>query len=330
MHSVCIKRIVFVCDADVSTGLGHFLRCISLAIQMRQVGYDSHFFGKFSAQAVMFARYFGISIEQSDLTVSKRLRKLPDGTKVVLDSYNFESSELVSTLVIVVIDDFCLHTTYPVAGVINFTLNAKRYDYLTKGAARQALGLNFFLPHPSLLNSRSCFKETIKRVLVLIGSDDPYHIADKIVEAVLSVKGAFAIRVVTSRFDIETLCPKRPEVSYVPRIPNINKYYEWADFCITSGGLAKYECAYMAKPAAVVSLTDAECSETSEFALSNLCFDLGFYANLQSDLLSKRLAELIQTRAERLRAYQSCINLFNEGFSAGVAKFVEDCLEDTL
>jgi UDP-2,4-diacetamido-2,4,6-trideoxy-beta-L-altropyranose hydrolase len=319
------STILFICDANMQSGMGHFLRCISLAVQQRIAGFQSIFYGDFSPFAFAIADFYSIRLHQHTGSVAERLRQLPARSKVVLDSYHYDCSDLLQSQSYVLIDDFCLQPVYPVAGVINFTLQANRYNYLAKGAKKQALGLNFFLPHPSLLKATRHVKNTIKRILIVIGSGDPYQISDRLVDAVLMISGEYEIKVVTRHVAVDTRCATKPAVYYVPPKSNVYEYYDWADFCITSGGLAKYECAYLAKPAAVISLTTAEQQETDGFSADLLCFDLGYHSQITPDGLVKDLAQIILQPQLRLAAHQSCLKAFKSHSALAITEFVERC-----
>jgi len=327
MNNLTRQPVYFVCDANVSSGMGHFLRCISLATQLRQQKYEVIFVGEFSAAAQVFAKHYSIQLQLVLLSVAARLQSLPPASRVVLDSYQYCYDELPYQHRYVLIDDFCLQNQYPVAGVINFTYQAHKYNYCDRGARHQALGLDYYLAHPALTRLPAAFSPEVRRILVLIGSGDPYQLSAKIVASLRSISLFFEIKVAGSTLH-PTGCGKvDPALQYVPPIPDVSQYYDWADFCITSGGLAKYECAYLGKPAAVISLTAAEQSETDGFAASQLCFDLGYHSNIEPDRLIKDLAQIILQPQIRLAAHHACLQAFSGHSSQAITEFVTRCWE---
>jgi spore coat polysaccharide biosynthesis predicted glycosyltransferase SpsG len=318
--------IVFVCDANSITGMGHFLRCISLAEYLKNKGYQSIFIGDFSDSARSFADDYAIELQQSSRSVIDRVERLPAKSRILLDSYNYSCSELPINHYYLLIDDFCLQTSYPVAGVINFTYLAQSYNYCQKGAKTQALGLTYYLAHPSLSEMKADFRQSVKRILVLIGSGDRYNIAQRLIIALRQISN--------TKFDIKVVTNTPPDkhvygalVQFVPLISNVSLYYDWADFCITSGGLAKYECAYLAKPAAVISLTTAEQEETNSFAAEKLCFDLGFYSKLKTENVVTALQQLLLQKEQRLAGYQACISAFKTHSSTAITDYAKRCWE---
>lgn len=325
MRSNAEPTVFFVCDANHITGMGHFLRCISLAMKLQDMKYQSIFMGDFSANAMAIAGHYPIRIVPSTQTVPERLRQLPLTSKVVVDSYQYVCADLPGIHQYVLIDDFCTQTHYPVTGVINFTYRATNYNYCEKGADHQALGLSYYLAHPSLAAAPSNFCPAVSRILVMIGSGDPYQLANKVIAALQCLDRSFHIKVVTS--DALKMQEQLAEcfVEPVSMISDVNQYYQWADFCITSGGLAKYECAYLAKPAAVMSLTAAEQQETDEFSADLLCFDLGYHSQITLDGLVKDLMQIISQPQLRLAAHQSCLNAFKSHSAVAITEFVARC-----
>lgn len=325
MRSDAGSTVYFVCDANHITGMGHFLRCISLAMKLQDMKYQSIFIGDFSANATAIAADYPIQIVPSDQTVPERLRQLPHRSKVVVDSYQYTCTYLPDIHQYLLIDDFFTQTHYPVRGVINFTYRATNYNYCEKGADHQALGLSYYLAHPSLAATPSDFCPEVSRILVMIGSGDPYQLANKAIAALQCLNSNLHIKVVTSDAGKIQETVADCLVEPVPMISDVNQYYQWADFCVTSGGLAKYECAYLAKPAAVISLTDAEQQETNEFSADQLCFDLGYHSQITLDSLVKNLTQIISQPQLRLAAHQSCLHAFKNHSAVAITEFVAHC-----
>ncbi|MDX1677259.1 glycosyltransferase [Arsukibacterium sp.] len=320
------RRVFFICDANHTSGMGHFLRCVSLALQLRNQKYQPTFIGEFSEAAIKLADYYSIDLQLSAQSIAQRLHCLPGASRVILDSYQYSCDELPEQHCYVLIDDFCLQSHYPVAGVINFTYQAKQYDYCAKGASHQALGIDYFLAHPSLTDVPATFSPVIERILILIGSGDVFKLSSQIVVALQSIRADLQIKVVGNQASALS-DSVNGSVQYVPVSPNVNQYYQWADFCITSGGLAKYECAYIGKPAAVISLTEAEQSESDDFAASQLCFNLGYRSTITADRLSKDLTNIIFQPQKRLAAYKACLQAFSGHSGRAITEFVTDCWE---
>ncbi len=316
--------ITLLCDATLQTGLGHFMRSASLAQAMAEQGVPTTFIGEFQPLALELATQLGIEIEPSTASIEQRARQLPAGSRIIIDSYQYDPQTLPTEHQYVLIDDFCCFENYPVAGVVNFTINARQYDYISRGAGAQALGPVFFLPNPMLERSVGPPRENIRNILIIIGSSDRHGITSRILDA-LTTTTAYNLRVI--RNHTEALQKNFPKVQFVPPTHDIGAHYDWSDFCITGGGLAKYECAWMGKPAAVISQTEAENAETRQFSSRNLCFDLGFAQQLTSDQIADGLREVFENTEHRRAAHIACLFDFTQNSAGRAAAFTKQCLQ---
>lgn len=318
-----MNPIHILCDGNSEVGFGHFMRCCALAHALAGKQRHPQLLGDFADIARELAARLGIELTPNTDPVQKRSAILPPHSDVILDSYVCRPGALDPRHRYVLIDDFCDFDHWPVAGVINFTVNAHHYNYLALGAGAQALGTEFFLPHPLIgQQSQSC-SQSPKNILVMIGSGDRHGLVPRILKA-LSAFSSLDIRVIGSNPDSAN--STFPKVEFIAPTPDIGQHYAWADFCITSGGLAKYECAWLGKPAAVVSQTPGEQAETLQFERHGLCFNLGYCTEVTSDGLAARLATILADRHTREKAHESCRQHFSSDSPRKAAEFVLDCL----
>jgi spore coat polysaccharide biosynthesis predicted glycosyltransferase SpsG len=265
--------LYIVCNADSTAGLGHLIRCLSLASQLKALQQSICFVGCFSDTAQDFIKKLEFDYYDAKTNnIATILQLLPSDAGVILDSYDYEAEDLLTGQYYVLIDDFFRLSHYPVLGVINFTINADQYDYKNKGALSQALGLSYFLPHPRIAPCQRSFNSKTEKILILIGSGDPFGLTSQLIEAFDSFEAPFVVRVLTaSPMSVKS----KHKLEIYPLQQDINPFFQWADCLITSGGLAKYEAAYVHKPAIVFSQNEGEFSETRYFAKATLCFDFG-------------------------------------------------------
>lgn len=317
------KVIYFLVDATWESGLGHFMRSMSLARALADQGRGSHFIGSFLPTARQLANQIDICLTQFVGSLVQRARIPSTGSQIIVDSYRCQPDELPPEQQYLLTDDFCDFQSYPVTGVINFTVDAHQYDYIARGAGAQALGTGYFLPHPLISPPSKSSSTTPRKVLVMIGSGDRHGLVPRILKA-LSALSSLDIRVIGSYPNSER--STFPEVEFIAPTPDIGMHYEWADFCITSGGLAKYECAWLGKPAAVISQTPGEQAETLQFQRHGLCFNLGYCTEVTSAGLAEKLANILSDRHSRQQAHESCRQHFSSDSPRAAAEFVLDCL----
>lgn len=320
------EPIYIVCYATAETGLGHLIRCMSLARQLTQLHEMVVCVGEFSVFACQLMAYFDVPYQQTSVSVNHLLRSLPNRAKVVIDHYDLKESDLLSEHHYVLIDDYCHLNRYPVAGVVNFTLHADQYDYVAKGAKSQARGLSFFLAQPSIQRSLDHGISYPEKLLIVIGSGDPLGLIPKILVSLANSDHLFFIRVLTNNtLVLPHSC--QHHVEFVALQADINQHYEWADFCITSGGLAKYECAFLGNPAAVISLTAAEHQETKDFAQAGLCFDLGLGMSFDGTGFAYSLDRIFQEGSLRQTMMMHCKQRFSSSDAFATSHYVLDCFQ---
>lgn len=316
-------KIFVVCHANNTTGLGHLFRCISLFKNLNDY-FDIEFYGNLSLNAKSILKSFNINYNNNAMSTAQALKALPKNSYAVIDAYDDYIEHLDPTSYYVLIDDFCRLATYPVLGVINFTLNSFSYNYLDKGAISVATGLNYFLPNPTIKQETSCFKTKIKKILILIGSDDKFNLTPRILLALDKVDSFLNIRVIKK--NTSTLESKH-HLDVYPIQPDINKHYQWADFCITSGGLAKYETSFLSKPAAVISLTEYELIETKSFSNANLCFDFGFVGDFHIENFYIAIKNLLKNEIIREAYFNACRNAFTINSRNNAAAYLLNCFK---
>lgn len=323
-QSGSLPTIFVLSDANRQSGLGHYLRCLSLSKALDVLSYKTIFLGDFNALAKQFAVYFGQVLLDNVTDIVSRVKTLPLGSFVLIDSYHYCPTQLPEGYHYVLIDDFCFHPFYPVAGVLNFTYEAKGFNYLFKGAKRQALGIDYYLPHPSLVDLNLSPIKQIQRILIMIGSGDQNNLSSRIFGLLKSINPLLDIKIVAT--DISRYKDLPPEVFLSP-IPDVSQFYAWADFYITSGGLAKYESAFLGRPAAVLPLTPEESLETVQFERAGLCFNLGPLLD-DEVALTKYLRLLLTTNKPHQLAHKNTQRVFTAHSADNAAEFIVDCFRE--
>lgn len=314
-----------LCSANASTGMGHLVRSSALAVALRQCGCTCLLQGDFSLQAQQLLAHFQLPYQQTQADLLTQLQQLPSNTACVIDSYALDDTHLPYMQRVVLIDDFMRLSHYPVLGVLNFTLGSEAYDYRRLGAASQALGVSYFLPQASIAYQPKTVAAQVAHLLLLIGSGDPTQLIPELLAALTHMDIPLTIRVLTASVSEVIQQYGQHQVHYLPMQWDMNGQYQWADFCITSGGLAKYECAYLAMPSAVFSLTALELQETQTFARAGLCFDFGLASQFDAVTFIQRLTPLISQDDQRRQLAQRCQQQFNAQSATRAARYVVDC-----
>lgn len=317
------QKVFILCDSNSGSGLGHLVRCISLAEELTN-NYHVVFLGDYSETAQRILIKYQQSYLLQTPVLSDRILSLPEKSLVIIDSYQLQPSMLRSDLRVILIDDFCELTAYPVEGVINFTINAVNYNYTQKGAKKQALGLGYYLPHPAIKNNVLNGNALVRNILIIIGSGDQYGISNQLLDFFESIECSYDFVVLGTNIGLD--CKSRSfKVTHIPMTTNIIENYAWADLCITSGGLAKYECAYLGKPSLVISLTENELLETSFFAAHGFCYDAGLYSKINKNTFLKHFQSVV-SESKVVKVDSECsLRNFSKNSAERAATFVVEC-----
>lgn len=270
--------VAFLCDGNPAVGLGHLSRCLGLAEALRRQGMDCEFAGDFDGSAERMIGQAGFS------TVGGPHTEQADA--VVVDRYDITASRLQSmtsdgrSQSLTIIDDFARLEHYPESLIVNFTVRASEVRYVGE-RCRVLRGPQYFLVREAIreLYGRRP-KSPPRRVLVSIGGYDRANLGPE----VAGILGE-------ANYQVELIAGGSR--------PHLAEEYGRADACITSGGLTKYEAAYVGLPVAALSQSPGEAADTAKFAGMGLCADLGFGSEL------RELRELILDFLADVRGHAS-------------------------
>ncbi|NGP78147.1 UDP-2,4-diacetamido-2,4,6-trideoxy-beta-L-altropyranose hydrolase [Balneolaceae bacterium YR4-1] len=175
-------------DGSSSIGLGHIVRCISLAHMIKDE-FDIHFYSLSlpdSLQREIKEEGWTVTLinQESDFMAS-----LNGDEIVVLDGYQFDSGYQKKIkdkgAKLVCIDDF--HDQYFYADlVINHAPGITENEYDGEPYTKYLLGPDYALLRPEFLKSsnhnKRNFKNVIKNIFICFGGSDPKNLTSKILE----------------------------------------------------------------------------------------------------------------------------------------------------
>jgi len=290
--------IVFRCDANSATGLGHLSRCISLAEAFEDLGYESLFVGNFEGAGQAFLKTAGFSFEQcpgwsvEDARAVVRRFENSQCNLVVLDSYALNDAYLDALGRVaertVVVDDYGKLERYNCSGILNFTVEAENVQY--PDGPKLMLGPDYMLTRRRFVEYRKSKSVHIppRNVLVTFGGIDRHGATEKVVKMFLD-HTQLHVRAIVSDFysnmaELEALASSSDGLFEIQcQQPDLAEAFGWADVAVTAGGLSKYEAAYMGVPVLVFSQSSEEVQESGRFARHALCVDGGSGERLERD-----------------------------------------------
>jgi UDP-2,4-diacetamido-2,4,6-trideoxy-beta-L-altropyranose hydrolase len=326
------KIILFRCDGNKKTGLGHVSRCLALSEAMDECGFRSYFYGNFETGASHLLRSAKITFQQSsgeigearDVLDTIRLTKELNAEAIVLDSYQLDDT-YVATLnwdsaPVLLIDDFGHLQQYECSALLNFTVSAGHLGYPC-GNKLCMLGPGFLLARRRLRRLRQSSKsisDAVRRVLVAMGGVDRMDLSGQIVRILSEIDPTLSVHVVIGHDygfmeSLSHLLSRfRGESRAAALLPDLAEEFVWADVCVAGGGLTKYEAVYMGIPTAIMSQNSEQASETGNFVSKGLGINLERRNDNRKQLLEELLSEFITNTKLRESVSHTALELFPE------------------
>lgn len=268
MGMVNKRNAMFMVDADAKTGLGHLLRCLTLADALKEKKIKSFFLMRFSTpqtrrlvvdrQFEVFTRVQTLEriISNSDIGFMiadvSHPKTLADPSK--LKRWIEQARNLgVRTIVFdgLVADCVSQKVNLPADVIVIPYVGADRLK-LGKRTARFLKGAKYFIFRPEFLTAvRRKTASRVKHILVSMGGADPEGLTLKTIEALNHLDGFTATVIAGAGFRpglIRKIRRVASRFAILNGSSNMAALMRASDFLITSSGLTKYEAARLGLP----------------------------------------------------------------------------------
>lgn len=182
-------------DCNSEIGMGHVMRCLSIADSLKTLGEEVCFIVSKDTDVSSFSNipYKYIVLENdsdiwSAIEVCNILKR-ENITKLFLDTYRITEeklNELSSCLKVYYLDDLHLFD-YNVYTVVNYNIEAKESDYTpTQYSDRKLfIGVNYFPLRREFKNvGKTVIKQNVEKVLITTGSTDKNKIIKQILNSI--------------------------------------------------------------------------------------------------------------------------------------------------
>ena len=287
-------------DGNSKIGMGHIMRCLSIAKEIVSRGCDVQFLlASDESCDVLKAAHMQYIVLGTDYTNMESERNtlfkiLKKGDTILVDSY-FVTNEYFKYLrefgKVFYIDD--VHSfEYNVDVIINGNIYGDREEYLTKtilgGCKYAPLRYEY---QEARLHRNPC------EILITTGSSDPYRITEKIVHYFVSdeVLKQQNVRVVCGKFSDSYSALKKIEKEYenikvLSNVSNMWEQMQTAMLAITAGGTTMTELSCMGIPIVCFSFVENQDKIVKTFVEDGYAYYGGFYKE-EGDLMIGRLCE---------------------------------------
>lgn len=313
--------VIFRCDGDGTNGLGHVSRCIALAEAFDELGWRCEFVGVYGAVAaslISSAAFhhspLGADIGgREDAAYTRAVSHERSADLIVLDGYRFNQAYAAqlrsnSRINLTVIDDFAAWPEYPAESLINFTLAAEERSY-PPGPARLLLGPHFFLARRAMRRSREARQSTggagFKVGIVLSGDStgrQSHAVLRSLPSAVSEVRVVLPGKL-ADRPEVEQELSRFGRQSGTQiQSRDLSELLLWADVAICTGGMVKYEAAFLGAVPLILSNGEGEAADTESWIKRHAGFDLGRVQHLEQNVLAAALDRIFRLGVAELGA----------------------------
>ncbi len=278
--------ILFRVGAGRRIGLGHLRRSISLALALGNQGVRSRFLVSGSREGLRYLARLGCegrmvspsaAWRSPDLRILRREAASDDVRGVVVDSCDVPVRYLEGlrrTGFSVAVRDDVGKVHLPVDLLFNGNADARRLLYESNGSGtRFLLGPEYaVLPSDFWRCSPRRIRRSVRRVLVLLGGEDPHRLMPRLLKELDTLPGNFAVTAVVGPFfrDRERLgrtvrsCRRKVRLLQSPR--SLFSVMKQADLAISGAGQTLYELACVGCPTLAIQVAGDQAGQLKELS----------------------------------------------------------------
>lgn len=326
-------RIAIRVDASIQVGIGHFMRCLTLADALKQRGAQIRFISRLLPQHLQnmlvakghqFMSLDRSSIEgisdnlaQSNWLGTSQHADAQDTVQalsdqawdwLVVDHYaldsRWETALRLTAKNILAIDDLAnrQHDCDILLDQNYYHDLSRRYQGLLPERCVNLLGLAYVLLRPEFIEAKQRLRARdgiVQRILVFLGGSDHTNQTQKVVKALkqLNISDIKVDVVVGSanpnRNAIQALCDELPNITFHCQISNMAELICNADLGVGAGGAAMWERCYLGLPTITVVFAANQVRTTEDVADIGAIEYLGWSDSLGSDDYAKAITEMI-------------------------------------
>lgn len=323
-----MKTAVMIAHGGPSIGMGHVIRCLALAQQLKKDGCKVSFISKFKMGQEYIENYgfeviplkvldeknirfdYGSSSElKLELQQVKGILIKRQWPIIIVDSYLIDKDYIDmlkrSQALVCYIDDGCFPDCNADV-IINGSINASQIKYTSHNAVFM-LGMSYNLLRQSFAEQKRLKRSScIQNVLLTTGAADPKNVTGQLLGYLCHMDCFKRYRykvVLTNAFlkenveQIKQFCLSYNNIELVLSPPDMKVLMEWADMCICAGGSTIYELFSCQVPTLSFIYAPNQEDNVKLAQEKGLLLSLGTYQKLSIDLLRIQWNRLIQDKA---------------------------------
>jgi UDP-2,4-diacetamido-2,4,6-trideoxy-beta-L-altropyranose hydrolase len=315
------KFILFRTDASVDIGMGHLMRCATLAHAFADKGWLCKFITcETSRPFIKIANLENFDIQYLSSTDTRNSQALSiDSTEIadilVIDSYDldheYETACRVFAKTILSMDDrptrehdcdILLDQNYG-RKLIDYEFLVPDHCKVLTGADKALLRPEFIYMRNDALKERDGRLGKINRVLISIGGSDPGDATSRIIEGLDAVKQELVVDIVLSSQSpalkkIEAHCNINPNKTLHINTTKMAELIRAADLVFGAGGMTSWERCCLAAPSVLVQVADNQIGNIEGLTKTHAARFLGMAEDFHARQVREILQDLIEDPAK--------------------------------
>lgn len=319
-------KIFFRADANKNIGVGHVMRCMSLADALTDNGHECVFVvSDDSFSANIKDRGFRCLILGSDFrdmeSETDRLEELmrtENPELLVIDSYYVTDKyfKTVKKTIKTAYFDDVLEFAYDVDILIDYNIYADAEDY---GKLYEGMKLPRFILGPKYAPLRKEFskgkikppRDKAESVMISVGGSDPLHVADafiKMIDASPEMKENLLFRFVLSNMEpdiekIRAIAEKEPWLELNVNVKDMKGLMDKSDIAVSAAGSTQYELCACGVPTINFAFADNQVPGGEKFGKEGIFLYAGDLRTEKNfyDKVGKLLTDLYKDKKLRTK-----------------------------
>jgi UDP-2,4-diacetamido-2,4,6-trideoxy-beta-L-altropyranose hydrolase len=314
-----INEIIIRTDASSSIGIGHVMRCLTLAEELKRHNVNISFICREEVghlNELIEQRGFRVHTLPANLDfVSDRVLtqeiiesqfKLPEW--LVADHYGidiaWESSFRDQVKKIMVIDDLAdRNHDCDVLLDQNYSINENRYEKLVPGHCIQLLGPKYALLRLQFLEAREKSgkrEDEVSKLFVFMGGADTDNVTCKVLKAIQILnRSDIATDVVVGvsnpyRDEVEKLASMIPNTRCYFQVEDMVSLMATADLSIGGSGTTTWERCCVGLPSIVISIAENQIGIADNLEKKGVIINLGWHEKVKINNIKFALENLLE------------------------------------
>lgn len=298
MNMTNLRQALFRCDASKLIGIGHVMRCLTLADALKVKGYQCSFMSSPETMDMV-----PLLREKYPILSPDQLDHQPTNCDIVIfDHYRLDARDEQTlrdkfSASVMVIDDMA-DRPHDCAILLDQTYGRAASDYqsLVPSTAKLLMGVEYALLRDQFAQARtaSCARRDItqgeiKRVFVFMGGADPDNVTLKVLQAFQENSALASLQVdfilgqqAAERMKMKEAIASHPNMKLHINVQNMAELMAAADLAIGAGGTTSWERCCLGLPTITIEIADNQKLISANLDQAGAIKNLGWHENISS------------------------------------------------